>query len=104
MVDAEAEEEPDCRKELIMRYEELRAQALEASDRPGWGLGWALFVRKGMATWLGAWRQHPSQGEPELDVSYRRIPETSQEQQREIVTVWTGMVMGQLPRRIACAP
>lgn len=94
----------DCGKDLAARYEELRAQALETSGRPGRAWGWALFLRKGMAAWLGAWQEHFPPGDPEFTVPYGAIPQTGHEQQREIVMVWTGMVMGQLPRSIVCTP
>ena len=103
-MDSKSEHGSDQGKESIVRYEELRAQALEVSDRFDGGLGWALFVRKGMAAWLRAWREHRTQEKPEHAVSYRPIPWMGQEQQRDVVMVWTGMVMGQLPRRTACTP
>jgi len=103
-MDSGTEHNDDCGRDQVARYEELRAQALEASGRAGRAWGWALFVRKGMAAWLGAWQEHLPQSVPEFSVSYDSLPETGHEQQREIVMVWTGMVMGQLPRSIVCTP
>jgi hypothetical protein len=37
---------------LVGRYEDLRCQALRGS---GGGLGLALFLRRGMKVWIGAW-------------------------------------------------
>ena len=89
-------------KELIMRYEELRARALGQGDRSEEGLGWALFVRKGMVEWLRAWQDHGLRHAAEHnDVGESRIVAAS-EQQNDIVSVWTAMVLGHLPGRMIC--
>ena len=90
--------------EVMARYEALRAQALEASGGPGRAWGWALFVQKGMAAWLEAWGEPLLPDAPECAVSYGSVPAASPEQHREIVMVWTGMIMGQLARSIVCTP
>jgi len=40
---------------LVLRYEELRGQAL--GEGLGAGHGCALFLRRGMAAWMGAWSE-----------------------------------------------
>lgn len=37
------------------RYEDLRRQVLDEQARGRGGLGYALFLRKGMAVWMDAW-------------------------------------------------
>lgn len=44
---------------MITRYEQLRRQALSNSV-DGRALGWALFVRRGMADWMRAWSKTAS--------------------------------------------
>ena len=86
-------------KESIGRYEELRARALGQGDRSEGGLGWALFVRKGMVEWLRARQEHGPQSAPECgEVGARRlIP--APEQHNEMVNVWTTMVLSQITER-----
>lgn len=47
---------------MITRYEQLRRQALSGSV-DGAALGWALFVRRGMAAWMRAWSKTAAWGE-----------------------------------------
>ena len=102
MAELAVERYPQPQKDLIMRYEELRARALGKGDRPEGGLGWALLVRKGMLEWLRAWQEHGPRRAPEhIHVGASRII-TGSEQQNEIVRVWTGMVFGQLSGRMLC--
>ena len=80
-----------------MHYEELREQILQPAGHAGCRLGWALFVRKGMAAWLSGWSNSVlhTQPEPALRRGTRVLPD--QEQQNELVTVWTGMVLSHVP-------
>ena len=43
---------------LLEGYEELRGQAL---GEPGRGLGFALFLRRGMLAWMESWRSSGAQ-------------------------------------------
>lgn len=76
-----------------MHYEELREQVLRPAGYTGCRLGWALFARKGMAAWLDAWRGNAlhNKTEPALRRGTRVL--TGPDQQNELVTVWTGMVL-----------
>ncbi|NIO06816.1 MAG: hypothetical protein GTO40_02070, partial [Deltaproteobacteria bacterium] len=40
-------------------YEELRSQVLGNSDSFRRSQGWALFLGKGMAAWMEAWKEFP---------------------------------------------
>jgi hypothetical protein len=104
VVDWNAEQTPHGGTESVTRYEELRARALGACDGLSAGLGWTLFVRKGMASWLRAWQDYRPPGETEPHALYKPFTETDQGHQREIVMTWTGMILGQLPRIVAWAP
>lgn len=83
----------ESNRELAVRYEELRDQVLEVANCNGRGLGWALFVRKGMAAWLAAWRDNVPGKEPDPAVPRGTRVLVTRGQQNEIVTVWTGMVL-----------
>lgn len=89
-----------------MRYEELRDQVLQAAERSGRGLGWALFVRKGMA----APGSRPGGTayvlckEPEPAVPRGTRVLATQGQQNEIVTVWTGMVLSHVSEGMGWIP
>jgi len=45
-------------RELVGRYEQLRADAL-AGGGHGWRWGRALLERQGLAVWIDTWRQLP---------------------------------------------
>jgi len=47
---------------MITRYERLRRHGLSESV-DGAALGWALFVRRGMACWMRAWSKTVPSGE-----------------------------------------
>lgn len=47
---------PDERHDLVVRYEQLRADALAGAGH-GWRWGRALLERQGLAVWIGSWRQ-----------------------------------------------
>ena len=87
-------------KELLMRYEELRGQVLHATGRNGGGLGWAVFVRKGMAAWFEAWQENVRY--KELQPASGRTPEPclSPEKERAIVVILTSMVLSHLTEQI----
>jgi hypothetical protein len=98
----ELSEDPKTDEDLIMRYEELRMRALSQVDRSEGGLGWAMFVRKGMVAWLRAWREHnPSPACPQTKAEPNGVTTTAAEH-NEIVKVWTSMILGQLPGRMIC--
>jgi hypothetical protein len=42
------------RDALSSSYDDLRRVALAGADRPGHGVGFALFIRSGMARWMDA--------------------------------------------------
>jgi hypothetical protein len=88
-------------KELVMRYEELRDQVLHATGRSGGGLGWAVFVRKGMAAWFEAWQENVRYKEPQPASGGTPKPCLSPEKERAIVVVLTGMVLSHLTEQIA---
>jgi hypothetical protein len=46
------------RDTAINRYEQLRSYALRESFTGEVGLGLALFMRSGMATWVDAWAEY----------------------------------------------
>jgi hypothetical protein len=46
----------DDHRELAVRYEQLRADALAGAGH-GWRWGRALLERQGLAVWIGSWRQ-----------------------------------------------
>ena len=88
-------------KELVMRYEELRNQVLHATGRNGGGLGWAVFVRKGMAAWFEAWQENVRHKESEPGLGGAPKSCLSPEKERAIVVVLTGMVLSHLTEQIA---
>jgi len=47
---------PDERRDLAVRYEQLRGDALAGAGH-GWRWGRALLQRQGLAVWIGSWRQ-----------------------------------------------
>jgi hypothetical protein len=47
---------PDEPRDLAVRYEQLRADALAGAGH-GWRWGRALLERQGLAVWIGTWRQ-----------------------------------------------
>lgn len=85
---------------MAVRYEDIRDQVLHAGGRNGPALGWALFVRKGMAAWLEAWRDSALRKEREPAPRRGARVLANQEQQSEIVTVWTGMVLSHVSEGI----
>ncbi len=76
-----------------MYYEQLRDSIVQPHCPGGRGLGWALFVRKGMAAWFEAWHQNVLHEAPDLMPPRSESVLPDQRQQDEIVVVWTGMVM-----------
>ena len=46
----------DERRDLAVRYEQLRDDALAGTGH-GWRWGRALLQRQGLAVWIGAWRE-----------------------------------------------
>lgn len=46
----------DEHHDLVVRYEQLRADALAGAGH-GWRWGRALLQRQGLAVWIGSWRQ-----------------------------------------------
>jgi len=42
---------------MVAQYEQLRCDALSQEALPATGLGLALFLRQGMAAWIGAWSE-----------------------------------------------
>ena len=46
----------DERRDLAVRYEQLRGDAL-AGTGDGWRWGRALLQRQGLAVWIGSWHQ-----------------------------------------------
>jgi hypothetical protein len=47
---------PDAHRELVARYERLRADALDGAGQ-GWRWGRALLQRHGVAVWIDTWQQ-----------------------------------------------
>lgn len=45
------------RQNLTAHYEQLRRDAISRSGQSGGGLGLALFLRRGMTTWMQAWSE-----------------------------------------------
>jgi hypothetical protein len=82
---------------LVDRYEELRGQALGQSVGGGPGLGLALFIRRGMAAWMGAW----SNCTPQID--RRSAPDPPADRafpmdvRSQVARVLVEMVMNTLP-------
>ncbi len=66
---------------------------MRPAGHTGYRLGWALFVRKGMAVWLDAWRNSVLRNQPEGALRRGTRVLAEQEQQNELVAVWTGMVL-----------
>ena len=84
-----------------MRYEELREHVLRATDRNSGGLGWAVFVRKGMASWFDAWQEHVLHQEQEPVLEMRPKPCLPPENERAIVIVLAGMVISHITEQMA---
>lgn len=80
-------------REIVMYYEELRGGIVQPNGPGGRGLGWALFVRKGMAAWLDAWRKNVWRQIPDPVPPRVKFSLADQGQQDEIVVIWTGMVL-----------
>ena len=53
-----------ARHDLVAEYEHLRRDAIATVAHRGEGLGWALFVRRGMTTWMQAWSECAPHSEP----------------------------------------
>ncbi len=73
------------------RYEDLRRHALGGAPVTGGGLGLTLFLRKGMAAWMEAWRCCASRGEqgsPDAPSLADRVPLPVQ---TELVTILAAM-------------
>ncbi|RKX58736.1 MAG: hypothetical protein DRP37_07595 [Thermodesulfobacteriota bacterium] len=66
---------------MVERYEELRDLAL-SRQRSSWSLGLALFLRRGMAAWMNAWKDWlpPKRPAPDKEILTRtKIPDGIQE-------------------------
>ena len=53
-----------ARHDLVAEYEQLRRDAMATVAHRGEGLGWALFVRRGMTAWMQAWSECAPRSEP----------------------------------------
>jgi len=96
-MDARREPGQDAGRELLVRYEALRARVLTGDGRRGQAQGWALFAREGMAAWLSAWRELAPVHDINNTTYCNNYSVTMPEEQREIVRVWTSMVLAHLP-------
>ena len=87
---------PPPNEDVVGRYEELRRQALGESGWTEQSLGWALFVRRGMAAWI----QAVSTLQRPIDERRCNIhadnPVLSTTLQGEIAMVLAGMVIGHI--------
>ena len=66
------------RDTVINRYEQLRSYALRESFAGEVGLGLALFMRSGMATWVDAWAEYTPVASDKADAHSmveRAVPE-----------------------------
>jgi len=50
---------PEQRRELVVRYEQLRVDAMAGTGH-GWRWGRALLQRQGLAVWIDTWRELPT--------------------------------------------
>jgi hypothetical protein len=50
---SDATSTPTTRQDLVARYEQLRRHAIHGGE----GLGFALFLRRGMTAWMQAWSE-----------------------------------------------
>ena len=81
--------------ETILCYEDLRRQVLGEAGGVRHSLGWSLFVRRGMASWMQAWQPDtaPTEGglPPRSVRSAEQVPPTSQ---GEVAMLLAGMALG----------
>lgn len=85
---------------LITHYEDLRGQAL-AYPAGVRSLGYALFIRQGMAAWACAWRSHAA--EPPTSVPPPATPKLMPLELRgQLALVLAGIIFN-LQRQEACS-
>lgn len=79
------------------RYEELRAQAAGESPRQFTPRGLALFLRSGMAAWVGAWSDPASlRSDEKQDKPLRHYRAKSVGLCSEVASLVAGMVLSAL--------
>jgi hypothetical protein len=91
---SEAAVTPDTRQDLVARYEQLRRDAIGPRAHGGEGLGFALFLRRGMTAWMQAWPECAGN----VDPGTRAQPDVDEtipgDMRSQIATLLACMILG----------
>jgi hypothetical protein len=82
-----------AREALVAGYEELRRSALGRAGRSGRGIGFALFVRSGMAAWIETCAALPRPPEAAARRSAAEQPLVPQDFRVEVATLLAEMAL-----------
>jgi hypothetical protein len=80
-------------KGIVIRYEDLRQQALSEFVESGPGLGLSLLVRQGMKSWIEAWSDCASNLVPKPPIKMAPARSLPSDFRSEVVTILVGMVL-----------
>jgi len=79
--------------ELSTAYEQLRSQVLGVNGRPPRGPGLAVFLERGMKTWIDAYRQWSAHSATSKTVRSPRSTTLCKPVENELIVLLTGMLM-----------
>lgn len=82
-----------AKEAVIASYEELRCSALRRVGGSGRGIGFALFVRGGMAGWMKRWAALPRQPEAPARRPAAEQPLVPQDFRVEVATLLAEMAL-----------
>lgn len=79
--------------DLVFHYEQLRNDALSLSARRTSTLGLALFLRKGMAAWMRAWKPYLATAGTAKAKAPASSPNCSFDMRAQIANILAGMIL-----------
>jgi hypothetical protein len=80
--------------DLTEQYEQLRREATSCSEHTAQGLGLALFLRRGMASWMQAWSQCTDSAAPNAHPRPATPTAVPLDLRTQIATLLAGIILG----------
>ena len=91
---SEAAGTPAASQDLVARYEQLRRDAIGPRAHSGEGLGFALFLRRGMTAWLQAWPECAGKVDPGTHAPPSVDGTIPGDMRSQIATLLASMILG----------